>query len=108
MSKGFWAGDAIATGIEMANMGVRANAEADASLARTKELVRTIDLLRDGNAGNLAEKHALRVALRKLDPKHPLLTNTMLQEKIKDAGKRVMAISDSWDDVRAAGENYKY
>jgi hypothetical protein len=107
MSKGLWAGDAIATGMEMAAMGIRADAAASANLAQAQKMAKTIDILRDANAGNLAEKHALRVALRKLDPKHPLLDNTMLQEKIKDAGRRVLAISDSWDDVRAAGENYK-
>lgn len=108
MGKGFWAGDAISTGMDMAAMGMRANADASASLERTQKMVKTIDILRDGNAGNLAEKHALREALRKLDPKHPLLTNTMLQEKIKEEGRRVMSITDSWDDVRAVGDNYKY
>lgn len=107
MSKGFWAGDAIAAGIDMAAMGLRADAAASANLARVQEMVKTIDILRDANAGNLAEKHALRAALKKIQPNHPLLTNTMLQEKIKDAGRRVLAISDSWDDVRAAGDNYK-
>lgn len=108
MSKGFWAGDAIATGIDMAAMGIRADAAALANLAQVQKLVKTIDTLREDNAANLAEKHALRVALAKLDPKHPLVTNKALQEKIQEAGIRVLAISDSWNDVRAAGEHYKY
>lgn len=60
------------------------------------------------NAGNLAEKQALRAALRKLSPDHPLLTNTLLQEKIKEAGRRALALTDDWDAARDAGDSFRY
>ena len=61
------------------------------------------------NAANLAEKHALRVALAKLDPKHPLLSNAHLRERIHRAAEQVYAISSSsWDDIAKAGRDFKY
>lgn len=60
------------------------------------------------NAGNLAEKQALRAALQKLAPNHPLLANTMLQEKIKEAGRRALALTDDWDAARDAGGSFRY
>lgn len=90
-------------------MGAKARAlEAETELARTKRLVATIKTVEEWNAGNLAEKHALREALRKLQPDHPLLVNTSLQERIKEAGRRAMTFSDDWDAARQAGESFQY
>jgi hypothetical protein len=61
------------------------------------------------NAANYCEKHALRAALSKLDPKHPLVTNKLLQEKIQNAGERVWVMSKfDGDAVAKAGREYKY
>jgi len=62
--------------------------------------------LEGANAGNLAEKHALRQQLARYAPNHPLLKNAQLIEKIRDMGARALAINGNWDDVRAVGDNY--
>ncbi len=105
---GWLAGEYIASGIESA-------ARAQADLADTRRISNQIDRLvaeRDKaiytNAANFAEKHALRAALKKLSPNHPLVVNIQLQEKIKETGKKVLSITDNWDAVSEAGATFKY
>lgn len=107
MSRGWLAGEYIASGLDQAAAGIRANAEASASLDSTRRLIALKDEAESFNAANLAEKQALRVALRKLDPKHPLLVNAALQEKVKSAGRAAFGITNNWDAAREAGETFK-
>jgi len=107
MSKGLLAGDNIAMGMEQAFAGIRAETEAKAELARTQRLVNQLEEGYSDIAANLAEKQALREALRKVDPKHPLLTNTALQEKVKEAGRRALALAKNFDAAREAGATFK-
>lgn len=80
--------------------------EAERRLARSEAIERRIEELRMSNAANLAEKQALRDALAKLDPNHPLLTNTILREKIQEAGRKALALTNDWDAVREAGSSF--
>lgn len=64
--------------------------------------------IKEWNAGNLAEKVALRAALAKLQPDHPLVVNAALQERIREAGCRAIALTDDWDAVREAGTSFRY
>lgn len=105
---GFWKGDAIASGIAEATAGIIAHENSKADLARTTRLVNERDEARTVNAANYAEKHALRAALAKLDPNHPLISNKILQEKIQDAGERVLSLTDDWNAVAEAGKTFKY
>ncbi len=105
---GWLAGEYIAAGIEQAGAGIREQAAASRDLASTKRLIASRNEIEEANAANLAEKHALRAALKKLDPSHPLLTNISLQERIKEAGVRSVAITNSWNSAREAGETFKY
>lgn len=59
----------------------------------------------------LAERQALREALRKFDPNHPLLVDKKLRESIQDAGERAFMANDgdtADDDAIAVGKNAKY
>lgn len=94
---GFWAGDAIAQSLD--------NAQLQRALNQQKE---NYNELAADNAANLAEKQALREALRKFDKNHPLLTDAGLQERIKNAGIRAMSIADDWAACREAGASFKY
>ncbi len=105
MSKGFWAGEAIATGLELA----AAESGRLAAWQTANKLRQQLDELALGNAANLAEKGALRKALARYDPKHPLLTNAHLKERIHRAGERVYLLSEStWTDVLNAGRDFQY
>jgi hypothetical protein len=108
MSKGLLAGDNIAMGMEQAFAGIHAAAEAKRQIQQVEGLVKRATQAEEANAGNLAEKHALREALRKVDPKHPLLTNIALQEKIKEAGRRALEKTNNYDSAREAGTNFQY
>lgn len=119
MSKGFWAGEAIASGLEVvAAQSGRLSALKAASHAtdtayrirqKYDELDAEYEALAAGNAANLAEKMALRKALAKLDPKHPLLTNSHLKERIHKAAQQVYALSESsWTDVGNVGRDFLY
>jgi hypothetical protein len=81
---------------------------AEAHLHVVSEMRADYDKIESTNAANFAEKHALRVALAKLDPKHPLVVNKVLQEKIKSAGRRALDITSSWNAVAEAGQTFKY
>ncbi len=107
MSKGLLAGDNIAMGMEQAFAGIRAQAESKAELERTQRLVKKIEQYEGSIAANLAEKQALREALRRVDPKHPLLTNVALQEKVKEAGRRALALTNDFDSARDAGGSFQ-
>jgi hypothetical protein len=108
MAGGFWAGDAIATGVELANTQMQGARDAQANYDRTKALADRLDDMRNLNAANFSEKQALRMALAKLDANHPLLTNKSLQERIQAAGERALAMTNDWDAVKAAGGSFKY
>ncbi len=111
MSKGFWAGEAIATGLELAaaENGRVVTLEALRQLrGKFDALSKEYDELAYSNAANLAEKGALRKALARYDPKHPLLTNAHLKERIHAAGERVFSISNKWDDAFYAGRDFSY
>lgn len=108
MSKGFWAGDSLASGLEIASMNNQAAAQARSDAAHFEALNKEIETLVDANAGNLAEKHALRVALEKLDPTHPLLTNPQLREQLHSTATRVYYMGKSWTDVARYGQKLKY
>lgn len=108
MSRGWLAGEYIAAGIEQAGAGARAAAAGQAHLDDVMALKKAKERIEDANAGNLAEKHALRAALRELNPNHPLLQNVSLQERIKDAGIRAVAMTNDFDAARNAGETFKY
>lgn len=107
MSKGLLAGDNIAMGMEQAFAGIRAEADSKAELERTQRLVKKIEQYEGSIAANLAEKQALREALRRVDPKHPLLTNVALQEKVKEAGRRALALTNDFDSARDAGGSFQ-
>lgn len=61
------------------------------------------------NAGNLSEKIALREALAKFDPNHPLLKDRALIEQLHRTAARVIrSEKGDWNDVRALGKNLRY
>ena len=106
---GFWAGDAIAQAIDNAALADRYARSVDAAIERRKEADARYLELALTNSANLAEKHALRTALAKLDPRHPLLTNAHLRERIHHAAEQVYAISSSsWTDIANVGRDFKY
>ena len=105
---GWLAGEYIAAGIEQAGAGIRANAAATERLKSTQKLIKKLEDTESFNAGNLAEKQALREALKKLDPKHPLMTSADLRSKITNAGMKAFSITKNWDAARDAGGTFKY
>ena len=108
---GWLAGGEIAAGLDAAAAGQRALADSYEYSSVVDKLVRIRKELDNSdtiNAGNLAEKIALRKALQKIDPKHPLIVNISLQERIREAGKKSLSITNNWDAVREAGESFKY
>jgi hypothetical protein len=116
MSKGWLAGEYIAAGIDQAAAGIREKASAQRHLNDVRELVAQRDALiaernevYSTNGANFAEKHALRVALAKFDPNHPLITNKALQEKVQEAGMRTLVLTNNdWNAVAIAGQTFKY
>lgn len=108
MGNGFWAGDAIAQSMQASIAAQQDAIDAKTRLSATQKLVAEKEKVEMFNAANLAEKQALRVALGKIEPNHPLLTNTMLQERIKEAGRRALAMTDNFDAAREAGGSFKY
>lgn len=56
------------------------------------------------NAGNLAEKYALRRELARYAPQSPLLKNTMLLERLRSRAKQAFAVNRNYDDARAIGD----
>lgn len=110
MNKGFWAGDAIASGLEIAGMNIRRAAQDEHTAnvmaqknARIEKLEKDVDKWVSICAGNYAEKYALRAALAQLDPQHRLLQNQLLLEDLRDQAARVFAIGQNWDDVSSYG-----
>ena len=81
-------------------------AEAQQRLREMEAIEQRIEDLRMTNAANLAEKQALRLTLTKLDPQHPLLINAALREKIQEAGRKALALTNDWDAVREAGTSF--
>lgn len=73
--------------------------EAEAAAATAFEKIRV------ANAGNLAERHALRRALASLDPKHPLLSEAV-REQVLQAGRDAFQRTRDWGAVRDAGEQF--
>lgn len=101
------AGDLVQSIGDAAGQQARA-LDAEMRLAEARRTADVIDTLRTDNAANLAEKCALRAALRRLAPDHPLLTNADLRDKIHQAGVRAFSITNEWAAAREAGETFKY
>lgn len=80
----------------------------DIELMRTREEYGNA-LMRSAESGaaNIAEKTALRVALRAFDPSHPLM-DVSLQEEIHDAAVADFRRRKDWDSVVKVGANYTY
>lgn len=76
--------------------------------AEHQELLTRLNTAEMDNSGNLAEKYALRAALAKISPNHPLLTNAALQEKIRESGKKAVSITNDYDAARDVGTTFKY
>lgn len=107
---GWLAGEYIAAGLDQAAAGQRALSDAKSYVGVVNQLVavrKTLAQVENWNAANLVEKYTLRSALKKTNPNHPLLTNTALQEKIKEAGVRALAITNDWNAPREAGDMFK-
>lgn len=66
-----------------------------------------IDDMALSNAGNYAEKLALRDAVAKLDPDHPLLSESV-HARLREGAKVVLARTKDWDKVADAGRNFQY
>lgn len=94
---GFWAGDSIAQAMDNAELK---------KLLYSKQ--NHIDVLMEDNAGNLAEKVALRKALAQYNPNHPLLVNKDLQGRIHKAAATAMSMTNDWDSCREVGNTFKY
>lgn len=78
----------------------------DAQTKREAEAGATaFEKIRVANAGNLAERHALRRALASLDPKHPLLSEAV-REQVLQAGRDAFQRTRDWGAVRDAGEQF--
>lgn len=108
MGNGFWAGDAIAQSMET-SIAAQVDAEdAKRNLNQIETIVKLKTQAEDDVAANLAEKLALRTALAKLDPKHPLLTNASLRERIQEAGVRANRLTNNYDAAREVGKTFKY
>lgn len=73
--------------------------------ARARGLAGALRAVMDWNAGNLAEAVALREALARLDPTHPLL-DPEVQDCLKAVGRKALASTGDWDDVRRAAKNF--
>jgi hypothetical protein len=109
------AADALAESMNGAFRAISEEARSRTRLQQTQQLAARIDELQknyddlgDNNAANLAEKHALRTALAKLQPNHPLISNKSLQERIQKAGVTSMRIAGTWDAAAEAGDTFKY
>lgn len=101
-----WEGFANAVG-EMQSKERARQAEA-AHEKQIEKFQAEIASLEEANAGNLAEKNALRVALAKVDPNHPLLKNASLRQQLHATAYRVLSMNKNWDDVIRYGQNFKY
>ena len=115
-NSGFMAGGQIVDGIRegvdnvLASRKMKADAaEREKNAATLKVWVEAHKDMALSNAANYAEKHALRAALSRLDPSHPLVTNKALQEKIQNAAERVAVMSEfDYDSIMKVGRDYKY
>lgn len=83
-----------------------AEAEQVEAQRRQKAWADALEDMKLTNSANLAEKQALRLALAALDPKHALLSNTVLQEKVREAGRRAFALTRNFDAAREAGSTF--
>ena len=62
----------------------------------------------DAIAQNLAIRFALAAQLERIDPDNPILKDTMLLERLKEAGSSVFAVTDSnYDAAREVGRTFK-
>lgn len=102
---GFFADAARNTDRRIAD--IERNAGLDQAAAQLRTARSTIASLKDANAGNLAMKHLALRELAKIDPHHPLVRNAALREAVSTSAKKVMHMSDNWDDVRDLGLNYE-
>jgi hypothetical protein len=103
-----WAADSLVQSVSDALGAQAAESRANIRLREAERAATAFEELQFMNASNLAEKQALRAALMRVDPNHPLLQNMLLREKVQEAGARAFAITKDWDAVRAAGDSFKY
>ena len=88
----------------------RAN-ESDSSLDNMRRVAQeNADIADDmmlSNAANLGVRYAFAGQLEKVDPKNPLLSDTMLLERLKEAAIAAFEVSNrSWDAAREAGRTF--
>ena len=115
-NSGYMAGGQIVDGIREGVDNVLAIRKMKADAAERQQSADLLKQWQDAhrvaaitNAANYAEKQALRAALERLDPNHPLIVNKALQEKIQDAGERIAVMSNfDYDAILKAGRDYKY
>lgn len=106
---GFFHGDALSQSMARTTDAIIRNQDAQHNLRTVERIIKDRDDWAITSAANYAEKHALRAALAKFDPDHPLITNKVLQEKIQNAGERVWVLSGGEiEPVGKAGRDYKY
>lgn len=86
------------------NSEIRAEEDRAADRRQSNQVLAKV---KGANAGNLAMKHLALRELAKLDPSHPLVRDAALRESISAGAKKVMSMSDNWDDVRDYGLNIK-
>jgi hypothetical protein len=58
--------------------------------------------------GYIAEVQALRAALSKFEPNHPLLTNRSLRQRLHAAGAKAFGVEGAEDQARRAGAAARY
>ena len=89
------------------NSEIRAAEDQADAAVNAQKAKRVIAEVKGFNAGNLAMSHLALRELAKVDPTHPLVRDAALRENIKVAARKVMSMSNNWDDVREFGQNYK-
>lgn len=102
---GFFA-DAARIGSEIRAAKAQAD-DAELALRNQQRANKVIDTLKEANAGNLAMKYLALRELKRVDPNHPLVRDAALREQVSAGAKKVMKVSDNWDDVREFGQTYK-
>lgn len=97
--------EGLLSSVQYLNQQKARRKEAEAHLSQVEELAQDRDEWAITNAANYTEKHALRAALSKIDPTHPLLVNKQLQEQIRNLGKRIASMGGSSEDMSQAAQD---
>jgi hypothetical protein len=104
----YWKGDALATGLELTATQMQSAKNEAFLIQKYNKATQDLAELREANAGNLAEKLALRNALSQIQPNHPLVANAALLERLRSAAQKALALTNNWDTVREVGNTFKY